>query len=94
VESRGAYAIARTRPAARLGPYAAGAILGVLPALLFNLWAFGNVFTFSYANVVGEHEANERGLFGIAKPDFGVLVQLLFSPIGLLVLPSPAAPAV
>jgi hypothetical protein len=58
----------------------------VLPALLFNLWAFRNMFTFSYANVVGDQEANKRGLFGIAGPDFGVLVQLLFSPIGLLIL--------
>jgi hypothetical protein len=82
----GLYAIVRRPVLARLGAYAAGAIVGVLPALLFNLWAFGNIFTFSYANVVGDQEANKQGLFGIAGPDFGVLVQLLFSPIGLLVL--------
>ena len=58
----------------------------MLPALLFNLWAFGNPFTFSYANVVGDQDANKRGLFGIAGPDFRTLVELLFSPIGLLVL--------
>jgi 4-amino-4-deoxy-L-arabinose transferase-like glycosyltransferase len=82
----GLYAIARRPLIARLGAYAAGVVVGVLPALLFNLWAFGNMFTFSYANVVGDQEANKRGLFGVAEPDFGVLVQLLFSPIGLLVL--------
>lgn len=82
----GVYALARGPVLARLGAYAAGAFVGVLPALLFNLWAFGNLFTFSYANVVGDQEANKRGLFGVSAPDFGVLVQLLFSPIGLLVL--------
>jgi hypothetical protein len=82
----GIYAIARRPWPVRLGAYAAGALVGGLPALLFNVWAFGNAFTFSYANVVGDQDANKRGLFGIAAPDFGVLVQLLFSPIGLLIL--------
>jgi hypothetical protein len=82
----GLYAIARRPVLTRLGAYAAGAIVGVLPALLFNLWAFGNAFTFSYANVVGDQDANKRGLFGITGPDFRTLVELLFSPIGLLVL--------
>jgi hypothetical protein len=82
----GLYGLARRPLLARLGAYAGGAIVGVLPALLFNLWAFGNLFTFSYANVVGDQEANKRGLFGVSAPDFRVLVELLFSPIGLLIL--------
>ncbi len=82
----GVYAILRRPVLARAGAYAGGAFVGVLPALLFNLWAFGSMFTFSYANVVGDQAANKRGLFGVSAPDFGVLVQLLFSPIGLLVL--------
>jgi hypothetical protein len=82
----GLYVIARRPVLTRLGAYGGGAIVGVLPALLFNLWAFGNAFTFSYANVVGDQDANKRGLFGITGPDFHVLVELLFSPIGLLVL--------
>jgi hypothetical protein len=80
------YALARRPLLPRLGAYAAAAFVGVLPALLFNLWAFGNLFTFSYANVVGDQEANKRGLFGVSAPDFRVLVELLFSPIGLLIL--------
>jgi hypothetical protein len=82
----GIYALARRSLLPRLGAYAAAAFVGVLPALLFNLWAFGNLFTFSYANVVGDQEANKRGLFGVSAPDFRVLVELLFSPIGLLIL--------
>jgi hypothetical protein len=82
----GVYALARRPVLMRLGAYAAGGFVGILPALLFNLWAFGNMFTFSYANVVGDQEANKRGLFGVSAPDFGVLVELLFSPIGLLIL--------
>jgi hypothetical protein len=82
----GLYALARRPLLPRLGAYAAAAFVGVLPALLFNLWAFGNLFTFSYANVVGDQEANKRGLFGVSAPDFRVLVELLFSPIGLLIL--------
>ncbi|MGE5273410.1 MAG: hypothetical protein ACM3QU_06495 [Verrucomicrobiota bacterium] len=80
------YAVARRPLLPRLGAYAAGALAGVLPALLFNLWAFGNPLTFSYANVVGSQDANRRGLFGITAPDFRTFVELLFSPIGLLVL--------
>src|SRR5207247_6113278 len=82
----GVYGLARRPVLARLGAYAGAAFVGGLPALLFNLWAFGNMFTFSYAHVVGDQEANKRGLFGVSAPDFGVLVQLLFSPIGLLIL--------
>ena len=82
----GLYALARRPMARRLGVYAVGAFVGVVPALLFNLWAFGSMFTFSYANVVGDQQANKRGLFGVSAPDFGVLAQLLFSPIGLLIL--------
>ncbi len=82
----GVYAIARRPLLPRAAAYTAGAIVGVLPALFFNLWAFGSMFKFSYANVVGDQDANKRGLFGIAGPNFGVLIQLLFSPIGLLVL--------
>jgi len=81
-----AYALARKPVLTRLGAYAGGAFVGVLPALLFNLWAFRNPFTFSYANVVSDQAVNKRGLFGIAGPDFGVIVELLFSWIGLLVL--------
>ena len=33
-----------------------------------------------------DQEANKRGLFGVSAPDFRVLVELLFSPIGLLIL--------
>ena len=80
------YAIARPSLPRRLVAYAGGAVIGGLPTLLFNLWAFGSMFKFPYSNVVGEQGANKVGLFGITAPKFHVLVELLFQPIGLLTL--------
>jgi hypothetical protein len=80
------YAVARPSLPRRLVAYMGGAVIGGLPTLLFNLWAFGSMFKFSYANVVGEEGANKVGFFGITAPKFHVLVELLFQPIGLLVL--------
>src|SRR5207245_4273102 len=82
----GLYAVARRDVVRRLVAYGGGALCGALPTLLFNLWAFGSAFTFSYANVVGEPGANRAGLFGVTAPNFKVLVELLFARIGLLTL--------
>jgi hypothetical protein len=82
----GVYAIARSGTVMRAVAYSAGAAIGCLPALLFNAWAFGSVFTFPYANVVGQSGANKAGLFGVTTPSVHTLAQLLFASIGLITL--------
>jgi hypothetical protein len=82
------YALARPARVQRATAYGAGAIFGALPTLLFNQWAFGSPFKFSYANVSAPTgaEANKAGLYGVTVPSFRAAAELLFSPIGLLTL--------
>ena len=78
----------------RAAVFAAGVLLGVVPLLLYNLWAFGSVTTTSYANAVDRqgftgHDTlglNSGGFFGITWPDPRVALELLISPRGLLAL--------
>jgi hypothetical protein len=79
----GVYAIARPRTVSRAVAYAAGAVMGGLPTLLFNQWAFGTPFKFSYAGLVNFRTA---GIYGITLPNFHNAVELLFAPTGLLTL--------
>ena len=55
----------------------AGAILGLLPLLLYNWAAFDSPFRLGYAQVVG-FEGMREGLFGITMPNPVVLMELLF----------------
>lgn len=79
---------------ARGGLYAAGAVVGALPALIFNLWAFGSPLKLGYAEAIAEqgisgHEAlglNGAGFFGITAPKIGNLMDLLTGGRGMLVL--------
>lgn len=72
---------------------AAGGLLGVLPLLAYNLWAFGSVRHFSYENAIAVqgqsgHDVlglNDGGFFGITTPTFGNAFDLLFSAKGLFV---------
>jgi len=64
-------------------------LIGGLPTLLYNRWAFGHPFEFPYANVVtapGSASANKSGLYGVSAPRFHTLVELLFARVGLLTL--------
>jgi hypothetical protein len=78
----------------RAPAYLAGAVVGLMPLLAFNWWAFGSPFHVSYANAVLEpgqtgHDvlgANSTGFFGIELPSVRVTAELLFSAKGLLVL--------
>ena len=79
---------------ARLGSFAAGTFIGVIPLLWFNTWAFGSPLRMSYSHAVKElgasgHDvlgANDQGLYGITHPDIGALIDLLVSHRGLFVL--------
>ena len=69
-------------------------IVGVLPLLAYNHWAFGSIGTMSYDNAVDRqgftgHDTlglNSGGFFGITWPDPRVALELLISPRGLLAL--------
>ena len=90
-----AYAAAGGRPVRCVLTYAAGAVVGVIPLLAYNAWAFGSPFTLGYTNalkapagtagapVVG---ANEEGLYGVGLPDTRAALSLLVSEKGLLVV--------
>jgi hypothetical protein len=88
----GAYALTSTDWLRRGVAYAAGVLIGVLPLLIYNWWAFGSPFHNSYEDAIIEpgasgHDvigANDQGLFGVGAPQRGVALQLLFSRIGLI----------
>lgn len=74
--------------------YAGGAVLGALPMLAFNYWAFGNPLKLAYGYAVAfpgvsGHDVlglNSHGFFGITAPRFDSAVSLLLAGRGLLVL--------
>ncbi len=78
----------------RLTSFAAGALVGITPLLLFNAWAFGSPVRSSYAHAVKElgasgHDvvgANDVGFYGLTHPSIGALRELLVSDRGLVVL--------
>jgi hypothetical protein len=97
------YALARSaRRLPRAAAYAAGAWAGALPALLFNLWAFGSPFEFAYSSAVADlgrtgHAAlglNSDGFFGITAPRLDAAAELIVGNRGLLVLTPVVAMAI
>jgi hypothetical protein len=89
------YALSRRTDWLRRGTaYAGGAVLGALPMLAFNTWAFGNPLKLAYGDAVAfpgvsGHDVlglNSHGFFGITAPRFHSAVSLLLAGRGLLVL--------
>ncbi len=88
------YALARGPRLRRGATYAAAAAVGAAPALLYNLWSLGSVFSFAYSDAVAVlgrngHAVlglNSDGFFGITAPRPGAVVDLLLSGRGLLTL--------
>lgn len=78
----GLYAVSRAHFVARGLAYAAGGVVGALPLLLYQWWAFGSPAHFSYTNVYGG--LNATGTFGVTAPSFRQAMDLLFSSLGLL----------
>jgi 4-amino-4-deoxy-L-arabinose transferase-like glycosyltransferase len=97
-----AYAVARQRRVARGAAYAAGAVAGAIPALLYNLWSLGSPFRFAYGDAVArqgttghaELGLNDAGFFGITVPRPESAFDLLFASRGLLTLTPVIAMAV
>jgi 4-amino-4-deoxy-L-arabinose transferase-like glycosyltransferase len=88
------YALARQRRVARGAAYAAGAVAGAAPALLYNLWSLGSPLKFAYGDAVVRQGAtghaelglNDDGFFGITFPRPESAFDLLFAGRGLLTL--------
>jgi hypothetical protein len=90
-----AYAAVGERPLPRLLAYGTGLLVGVVPLLVFNTWAFGSPFTLSYTNALTAPfglgatpsvGANASGLYGVGFPDPRAALSLLVSEKGLLVV--------
>lgn len=84
----GAYLLSRPqafRPrmlATRAGAYIGGGIVGIVPLLLYNHYAFNSWTHLAYANVPRQ----QKGFFGIDAPSLKVLATLLFDSRGLLTI--------
>lgn len=84
----GLYMLARAdarTPVGLLGrslAYVGGALVGIVPLLLYNHYAFGSWTHLAYSNVPRQH----TGFFGISLPRPGVLITLLADSRGLLTL--------
>src|SRR5947209_5328911 len=68
--------------ATRAGSYIAGGLVGIVPLLLYNHYAFRSWTHLAYADVPRQH----KGFFGISVPSPRVLATLLFDSRGLLTL--------
>jgi hypothetical protein len=62
--------------------YAAGGVVGIVPLLIYNHYAFHSWTHLAYSDVPRQH----AGFFGIGAPSLRVLATLLFDSRGLLTL--------
>jgi hypothetical protein len=84
----GVYALARDGRARRVMAYAGGVVLGLLPLLAFNWWAFGTPTHIAYEDYARQPAHLHHGFygFGFRVPSGHVASHLLFSSMGLLTL--------
>ena len=68
--------------ARRAGAYIAGGVLGIVPLLIYNHYAFRSFTHLAYSDVPRQ----QKGFFGIGVPSLKVLATLLFDSRGLLTL--------
>jgi hypothetical protein len=68
--------------AARAGAYIAGGVVGIVPLLLYNHYAFHSWTHLAYSDVPRQH----KGFFGIGVPSLKVLATLLADSRGLLTI--------
>jgi hypothetical protein len=66
----------------RGGAYVAGGLVGIVPLLLYNHYAFRSWTHLAYSDVPRQ----QKGFFGIGAPSLRVLTTLLFDSRGLLTL--------
>lgn len=75
-------ALTPRRVATRAGAYIGGGLVGILPLLLYNHYAFHSWTHLAYSDVARQ----KHGFFGIDLPSLKVLATLLFDSRGLLTL--------
>ncbi len=66
----------------RGGSYVAGGVVGIIPLLLYNHYAFGSWTHLAYSNIPRQ----KQGFFGIDIPSLKVLATLLLDSRGLLTI--------
>ena len=66
----------------RAGALLLGALIGIIPLLLYNHAAFGSWTHIAYANI----KQQQQGFFGISTPRPKVLITLLFDSRGMLTI--------
>jgi hypothetical protein len=66
----------------RAGAYVVGGIVGIVPLLLYNHYAFGSWTHLAYSNIPRQ----KQGFFGIDPPSLKVLATLLLDSRGLLTI--------
>jgi hypothetical protein len=66
----------------RTGAYIAGGIVGIVPLLIYNHYAFNSWTHLAYSDVPRQ----QKGFFGIGAPSLKVLATLLFDSRGLLTI--------
>lgn len=72
----------RRAPVRALLAYGAGVVMGLIPLLLYDWWAFGAPLHLSYSYVA----ANSSGFLGVGGPSLRAAVRLLVSDRGLFVV--------
>jgi hypothetical protein len=78
----GCYVAWRPQPARPLATYAAGVLVGLIPLLLYDWWAFGSPFHLSYSYVA----ANASGVLGLGAPSVNNALRLVFADRGLFIV--------
>lgn len=78
----GVYAVWRKDPVKAGLAYGAGFLVGLVPLLLYDWWAFGSPLHLSYSYVA----ANSSGVLGLGGPSLRRAVELLVADRGLLVV--------
>jgi hypothetical protein len=66
----------------RVGAYVLGGLIGIVPLLLYNHYAFHSWTHLAYSNIPRQ----QKGFFGIGLPSLKVMATLLFDSRGLLTL--------
>lgn len=78
----GLYAVWRKAPLRAMLAYGGGFVVGLLPLLLYDWWAFGSPLHLSYSYVA----ANSSGVLGLGAPSLRHGVELLVADRGLFVV--------